>query len=94
MKTLALTFTAFFAFTAMATAQQVQERLDQQPPPVTQQQVEKDAKVALELRKKEEATKKEQERLAEAKRKEDDKKALEKQNIAKATKTSTTPGKQ
>jgi len=88
MKTF-LTLSAFFAFTAFAAAQQVQERLDQQPVPVTQQQVERDAKVAQQERAKEEADKKAKQE-AEAKKKEEEKKA----EADKSKKTSKTPGKQ
>lgn len=57
-----LTITAFFAFTAFASAQEVQDRLQQQPPPVTQEQVERDAKLAAEHRKRNEEIKKAQEK--------------------------------
>jgi len=90
MKTLLLSLSAFFTIT-FVNAQQVQERLDQQPAPVTQQQVERDAKVAEDVRKKDDADKKKQE--AEAKKKEEEKKAVANAND-KSKKTSTTPGKQ
>lgn len=53
MKKLQLTILSFFAFTAIgfAQAQEEQERLEQQPPPVTQRQVENDAQTASEMRK-------------------------------------------
>lgn len=85
-----LPLSVFFAFTMFVSAQEVQERLDQQPTPVTQQQVEKDAKVAQQERAKEEADKKAK-LEAEAKKKEEEKKAKE---ADKSKKTSTTPGKQ
>jgi len=90
MKIVLLSLSAFFTISFM-NAQQVQERLDQQPAPVTQQQVEKDARVAEEVRKKDDADKKNKE--AEAKKKEDEKKAVANAND-KSKKTSTTPGKQ
>ena len=90
MKTLLLSLSAFFTIT-IVNAQQVQERLDQQPAPVTQQQVERDAKVAEDVRKRDDADKKKQE--AEAKKKEEEKKAVANAND-KSKKTSTTPGKQ
>ncbi len=51
MKTL-FTIAAFFAFTAISfgQAQEEHERLQQQPPPVTQKQVEKHAEEAQEMR--------------------------------------------
>ena len=90
MKTILLSLSAFFTIT-FVNAQQVQERLDQQPAPVTQQQVERDAKVAEDVRKRDDADKKKQE--AEAKKKEEEKKAVANAND-KSKKTSTTPGKQ
>ena len=90
MKIVLLSLSAFFTIT-FVNAQQVQERLDQQPAPVTQQQVERDAKVADDVRKKDDADKKKQE--AEAKKKEEEKKAVAKSED-KRKKTSTTPGKQ
>jgi len=90
MKTLLLSLSAFLTVT-YANAQQVQERLDQQPAPVTQQQVERDAKVADDVRKQDDAEKKKQ--AAEAKKKEEEKKAVANAND-KSKKTSTTPGKQ
>ena len=90
MKIVLLSLSAFFTIT-FVNAQQVQERLDQQPAPVTQQQVERDAKVADDVRKKDDADKKKQE--AEAKKKEEEKKAFAKSED-KSKKTSTTPGKQ
>jgi len=90
MKTLLLSLSAFLTIT-FANAQQVQERLDQQPTPVTQQQVERDAKVADNVRKEEEADKKTKE--AKAKKEEEEKKAVAKSED-KSKKTSTTPGKQ
>jgi cytoskeletal protein RodZ len=62
MKKLAYIFCLFLASTGLAIAQQVQERQDQQPAPVTQQQVERDAKMAKEERKKDEEQRKELER--------------------------------
>jgi len=53
-----------------------QERLDQAPPPVTERQVETDARKAQEERKRnEEAAKKEQEERAEAEKKQAEKQA-------------------
>lgn len=46
---------AYFAFTAFAAAQEVRERPEQQPPPITQEKVEKDAKLAQQERMKHEA---------------------------------------
>jgi len=91
MKTVLLSLSAFFSIVAFTNAQEVQERLDQQPTPVTQQQVERDAKVAEDVRKKEDADKKAEER--EAKKKEEEKKAVANAED-KSKKTSTTPGKQ
>lgn len=91
MKTI-FTISVFFALTAFASAQEIQERIDQQPTPVTQQQVEKDAKIAQQERENDEADKKAK-RDAEAKKKEENKQAA---NIEadKSKKTSTTAGKQ
>jgi len=90
MKTF-FTLSAFVAFTVIASAQEIQERIDQQPTPVTQQQVEKDAKVAQQERTREEADKKAKQE-AEEKKKEEEKKA--KADADKSKKTSTTVGKQ
>jgi hypothetical protein len=57
-----LTIAAFFCFTAFVSAQEVQDRLQQQPPPVTQEQVERDAKLAAEHRKRNEEVEKAQEK--------------------------------
>lgn len=59
-----LTIGALLGFSTFVSAQEVQDRLQQQPPPVTQEQVERDAKMAAEHRKKnEEARKAQQEAL-------------------------------
>jgi len=85
-----LTVAAFFAFTAFAAAQDVQDRLQQQPPPVTQAQVERDAKLAAETRKRNEETRKAQQ---EALKKEAQKATAD--NISNRNrKASTQPGKQ
>jgi hypothetical protein len=90
MKTLLLSLLALMTFT-FANAQQIQERLDQQPTPVTQQQVERDAKVAQDVRKQDEEDKKAEE--SKAKKREEEKKAVADAED-KSKKTSTTVGKQ
>ena len=84
MKTI-VTIAAFFAFTAFASAQEVQDRLQQQPPPVTQEQVERDAKEAAEHRKRNDEAREAQQK---ALREEADK------ATADNRKSSTRPGKQ
>ena len=93
MKKIVTSLCAFFAVTAFAAAQQVQERLDQQPPPVTQQQVENDAKVA-QLERKKEAVKPMPlpEKITEENKKDSAPAAIANSSIYK--KASTTPGKQ
>ena len=89
MKTI-ITIAAFFAFTAFAAAQEVQDRLQQQPPPVTQEQVERDARVAAEHRQRNEEARKAQEKAL----KEQAHKATADNTADKNRKTSTRPGKQ
>lgn len=89
MKTI-LTIVAFFAFTAFASAQEVQDRLQQLPPPVTQEQVERDAKVAAEHRKRNEEARIAQEKAL----KEQADKATADNTADKNRKASTRPGKQ
>lgn len=54
MKTTILLIAAFFAFTLPATAQELQEKADRQPPVVTEQQVAKDEQLAKKEREKNE----------------------------------------
>ena len=62
------TIAALIGFGTLASAQEVQDRLQQQPPPVTQEQVERDAKMAAEQRRKnEEARKAQRDALMKAK---------------------------
>lgn len=84
-----LTIAAFISFTAFAKAQEVQDRLQQQPPPVTQEQVERDAKQAAEHRKRNEEARKKQEK---ALRKEKDKATAD--NIADKNRNVSTRPKQ
>jgi Ni/Co efflux regulator RcnB len=88
MKKLTVTLLAFFAFTALATAQ---ERQDQQPPTVTEQQVVKDAKVAQQAKADKEKAMKEQ---AEKQKKEEDKRVTNNEGTTVTKKASTKPGKQ
>jgi predicted lipid-binding transport protein (Tim44 family) len=57
-----LTIAALLGFTAFASAQEVQDRMQQQPPPVTQAQVERDAQLAAEQRQKNEEARKAQQK--------------------------------
>ncbi|MHA3787886.1 hypothetical protein ACX0HA_06705 [Flavobacterium hauense] len=91
MKTTLFTLFAFFGFTLLATAQEEQDKTERQPVAVTQAQVEKDARMAEEERKKHEDAKK---ALKEDKIKADDKKNAPKNNNSSAKKASTRPGKQ
>jgi Ni/Co efflux regulator RcnB len=92
MKTKLFTLIAFFAFTVIAMAQEEQDKTQRQPPPVTQDQVEKDAQMAKEERKKHEEGKK---AVKEEKIKAEDKKSASGTTKASsAKKTSTRPGKQ
>jgi len=85
-----LTIAAFFAFTAFASAQEVQDRLQQQPPPVTQEQVERDAQQAAEHRKRNEEARAAQEKAL----KEQAHNATADITADKNRKASTRPGKQ
>ena len=89
MKTL-LTIAAFFSFSAFVSAQELQDRLQQQPPVVTQAQVERDAKLAAEHRKRDEEARKAQEKALKKERE----KATADNTPTKNRKTSTRPGKQ
>lgn len=92
MKTTLFTLIAFFAFTAIAMAQEEQDKTQREQPPVTQAQVEKDARMAQEERKKHEAEKK---AVKEEKVKAEDKSTTPgTANVSSAKKTSTRPGKQ
>lgn len=92
MKTTLFTIMTFFAFTGFTIAQEEQDKTQRQPPPVTQAQVEKDARMAQEERKKHEEEKKaakEEKIKAEEKRK-----TSGSTNTASDKKTSSRPGKQ
>lgn len=89
MKKILLTLGAFFGFTAFAQAQEELDKTQRQPPTITQAQVEKDAQMAEEERKKHEL-KKEVARKEKQKKAEDDKI----KNKSSTKKTSTRPGKQ
>lgn len=92
MKSILFTIIALFAFTGVAFAQEEQDKTQRQPPPVTQAQVEKDAKMAQEERKKHEEANK---AVKEEKTKTEDKRKKTQTNTASsAKKTSTRPGKQ
>lgn len=92
MKNILFTIIALFAFTGIAFAQEEQDKTQRQPPPVTQAQVEKDAKMAQEERKKHEEAKK---TVKEEKTKTEDKgKTAQTATTTSAKKTSTRPGKQ
>lgn len=91
MKTTLLSIVAFFAFTAYAAAQEEHDKTVRQPPLVTQAQVEKDAKLAEQERKKHE---KENKAVKEENKKGEDKKATNTINSSSPKKTSTQPGKQ
>jgi hypothetical protein len=54
------TIAALLGFSTLVSAQELQDRLQQQPPPVTQEQVERDAKMAEEQRRKNEEARKAQ----------------------------------
>ncbi|WP_116788396.1 hypothetical protein [Flavobacterium psychrotrophum] len=93
----ALLIIAFILFALPAIAQQGdnQERQDQMPPPVTERQIEKDAKAAQEERKKnEDAEKKEDTLNKENTNKSSDNKPIEGSKNPSSGKTSNTPGKQ
>jgi len=89
MKTI-LTIAAILAFSAFASAQETQDRLQQEPPAVTQAQVERDARLAAEHRKRNEEAKKAQEKAL----KEQAEKATAANTASQNRKTSTQPGKQ
>lgn len=92
MKTVLHILLTFFAFTAIAAAQEEQDKTVRQPPLVTQAQVEKDAKLAEQERIKHEKEKKVVKN--EEKRKEEDKRVNNTINSSSLKKTSTHPGKQ
>jgi hypothetical protein len=91
MKKAVLFIAAFFSFTAFAAAQQeVQERIDMQQAPVTQTQVEQDARVAqLERQKNEPAGKRQQQDI-----KQEEQKQQTTTNTFTNNKASVKPGKQ
>lgn len=93
MKNILFTIIVLFAFTGMAFAQEEQDKTQRQPPPVTQAQVEKDAKMAQEERKKHEEAKK---AVKEEKTKTEDKGKTSRTTATTPSvkKTSTRPGKQ
>ncbi|PZR17174.1 MAG: hypothetical protein DI539_17265 [Flavobacterium psychrophilum] len=93
MKTTLITLFTFLACTVMASAQEDQDKTQRQPTVVTQSQVEKDAKMAEEERKKHEEAKK---APKEDKKEADDKKTAkaDANNESSAKKTSKRPGKQ
>jgi len=91
MKTILLTLITFFAFTALAAGQEEHDKTLRQPPLVTQAQVEKDAKLAEQERKKNE---KENKAVKEDNKIEEDKRAVNTINSSSTKKTSTRPGKQ
>lgn len=89
MKTLFLTVTAFFAFTALASAQDEKDSTQRVPPVVTQAQVERDAKQAQQERKKHEEKKAKEENKTEG-----TKATTGPTSTASGKKTSSRPGKQ
>lgn len=89
MRTL-LTLAAVLCFSAFTQAQEVQDRLHRLPPPVTQEQVERDAMQAAEHRKRNEEARKAQQELM----REQTNKATADNTADKDRKTSTRPGKQ
>lgn len=91
MKSKLLTLTILLAFTAYANAQEEQDKTARQPPLVTQAQVEQDAKLAEQERKKHD---KENKALKEENRTEENKKSVNTINSSSTKKTSTRPGKQ
>lgn len=94
MKTTLFTIFVFLVFTLTVSAQEEQDKTQRQPAAVTQAQVEKDAKMAEEERKKHEDAKKVPK---EDKMKADDKKtvpAKTENNTSATKKTSTRPGQQ
>lgn len=95
MKNLFISLSVFFAFTVAASAQEMQDQLDQQPTQPTERQVQRDAKVA---QRQDEAVK-EADKLREKDKTEQKKQATKdkkKRTITPSTnkKTSTAPGKQ
>jgi len=93
MKNLITCVCAFFAFTALASAQEMQDQLDQQPTPPAERQVQRDAKVA---QRQDEAIK-EADELREKDKVQQQKQAAKKKitnNPSTNKKTSTAPGKQ
>lgn len=96
MKTTLFTLIALFGFTAFAVAQEEQDKTQRQPPVVTQTQVEKDAKMAEQERKKHEEAKKLEANKAvtEENKKADDKKAVTATNNSSSAKKTSRPGKQ
>ena len=95
MKKLYTSVIAFFAFTAILCAQQIQEKQDQLPPTVTEQQVERDAQAAK-LAKQQRVLDKEKamKEYAEKQKKEVDKSLTNGSNNTLTKKASTKPGKQ
>ena len=95
MKKLYSSVTAFFAFTAMLCAQQTQEKQDQLPPTVTEQQVERDAQAAK-LAKQQRVLEKEKAKTEypDKQKNEEDKRITNGSNNTLTKKASTKPGKQ
>ena len=89
MKTI-YTIAASMLFASLATAQETQDRLQQEPPAVTQAQVERDAQLAADHRKRNEEAKKAQENAL----KNEADNATANNAATKNRKASTLPGKQ
>lgn len=92
MKKLVLTSAAFIAFTALSIAQEKQDVTQRVQPVITQQQVEKDEKLALEQRKKLDEARRAQ--LEKQKREERTKVTSADNDKIKPKKTSTSTGGQ
>lgn len=89
MKNIILTLGIFFTFSAFAQAQEEKDKTQREPPTITQAQVEKDARMADEERKKHQLKK---EALTKEKQKKEEDNKLS--NKSSTKKTSTRPGKQ
>ena len=93
MKKLVITLGAFFAFTALAAAQEQTDSMQRMPPAVTVTQIEQDARLAELERKKHESERKAVKE--EKEQKEEDKRVTSNSiNTSSTKKTSTRPGKQ